>query len=304
MNPAAHEAAARVLGFGEALWDIFPDGRRLGGAPFNFVYHCRALGLDSAPLTRVGDDEPGREILRRAEGGGVPTAWIQRDERHPTGTVRVDLGADGSARYTIEEDVAWDWIEYDAAAENLARAAEWIYFGTLAQRAAASRRALARILDDASGGARRLCDLNLRSPYDDPAVVEESLRRCDVLKLNGDEAGWIARRWGWAGALENVGARLRESYGIDQVYATLGAEGCLVIAPGIEAQVAGERVEVADTVGAGDAFAAGLAARLAAGDGPADAARYANRLGAYVASCRGATPSIAPFLRAESRSGR
>lgn len=294
-----------MVGFGEVLWDIFPDGRRLGGAPFNFVFHGRALGLDSAPVTRVGDDDLGREILRRAEEGGVPTAGVQRDDRHPTGTVRVELDGAGSPTFTIERDVAWDWIEYDAAAADLARAADWICFGTLAQRAETSRETLNRVLADAPAGACRLCDLNLRAPHDDPDVVEASLSRCDVLKLNDDEAAWIGKRWEWPRDAAEVCARLRDAYGIDQVYVTLGAEGCLASAAGGEFHVPGERVDVVDTVGAGDAFAAGLVARLADGAGPAGAARFANRLGAFVAACRGATPSIEPFLRAEpDRVGR
>src|SRR5579885_553833 len=202
-----------IVGIGELLWDVFPDGRKVaGGAPFNFAFHCKQLGHDAAIVSRVGDDDLGRELREEVRRLGLPDEFIQTDPDHPTGTVRVTVDAHGQPAYTITEDVAWDYIGWDEWLDRLARTASAVCFGTLAQRSTQSRTTIGRLLGwrfegsapvravaPVGGGANeesattplRIFDVNLRQHYHSPKAIQLSLFLSDWVKVNKSEAGTL-----------------------------------------------------------------------------------------------------------------
>ncbi|MHC4917426.1 MAG: carbohydrate kinase family protein [Planctomycetota bacterium] len=283
-----------IIGVGEMLWDLFPDGRRPGGSPFNFAWHVRMLGADGQVITRLGGDEPGDELAALAAGAGMDPELIQRDGRRPTGTVRVELD-EGQPTFTITEDVAWDFLEASGPALSAAASADAVCFGTLSRRSPAARRAIAQLLE-AAAGARLIFDVNLRQRYYTRELLESSLRAAHVAKLNSEELSAVAAmvRPGGCGAQDLV-----EAYALDLLVETRGAAGCVLHRAGGSAPFPGVPVEVADAVGAGDAFTAALAVGLCAGRDLEEAGRRANLVGAYVASRSGAAPSYTPADLAE-----
>ncbi len=285
-----------VIAIGEVLWDIFGSEKHLGGAPFNFAVHCRGLGARSAIVSRVGQDELGDEILSRARALGVDDNLTQRDAKRPTGQVQVTLQADGQPTFDIRAEAAYDCITTDPVAMARIHAADVVYFGTLAQRHPVARQSIAALLD-AGAQAFLVCDLNLRPPHYTAEVVRTALSRCNLLKLNGDELRVVRGMLRRGDMDEDIFLlHLLESYGLELVCVTLGARGCIlrtrrerVVAPGYPCQVV-------DTVGSGDAFTAALTLKHMAGKSLAEASDFANRVGAYVATQRGATPPITPYV--------
>lgn len=289
---------AIVIGLGELLWDCFPDFRRPGGAPANVAYHAGQLGLTGIIASRVGDDPDGAELLAHLAARGLDTGCIQRDALHPTGTVTVDVARADQPRYTIHENVAWDHLELDSAWAGLLPRAAAVCFGTLAQRAPASRATIRRALELAAG-ALRIYDVNLRPPHYARDWIEDSLRRAAVVKLNDEEAPLLAALLGLGRAgPAPLAAALRERYGVRIVCITRGAAGCLVLAADQTVDVPGRRVQVVDAVGAGDAFTAALTCGLLRGWPLRAAAELANTAGALVATRAGAMPDIRAELAA------
>jgi fructokinase len=281
---------AEIVGLGQILWDLLPGGKALGGAPFNFAFHCHQLGRPAAIVSRVGRDELGREAREAVRALGMDDAFIQEDS-HPTGTVTVEL-SDGQPRYTIHQDVAYDYLAVEPRLLDLVAQAKVVCFGSLCQRAPVSRAAVQRLVR-AAGAAIVVCDLNLRQQFYSPEVVEPSLRASRWLKLNDDELRVLAEMFRLPGRRDSAKvANLRKRFGLELVALTRGASGALVQTPDEEVVVPGVPVAVADTVGAGDAFAAGLAVRVLEGATVADAAAFANRLAALVATRPGGTPRI------------
>ena len=284
--------AKTVIGLGEVLWDCFPDARRVGGAPANVVYHATQLGLDGRVFSRVGDDADGRELLAVLQRHGLETRWIQRDPQHPTGHVTVDLTEPDRPRYTIHRDVAWDYLEFTDDWAAACREAHAICFGTLAQRSAVSRETIRRCLE-AARDALRVYDVNLRPPFVEREWIERSLRLAQVVKLNEDELRELSRMLEiGADSPDLFASALHERYGPQVVCVTRAERGCVVWDRGRCADVAGERVAVADAVGAGDAFTAALIYGLLAGRPIHHTARLANAVGALVASRPGAMPDV------------
>ena len=181
-----------IVAVGEVLWDLFQEGPLLGGAPANFAYHAHALGAQVQLITRVGSDELGREILRRFRGMGLSDATVQVDETAPTGTVQVQLSGNGLAHFTIQENVAWDFIALTDEALAAARRADAICFGSLGQRSEKSRDTIQRLVEAAPAHALKVFDINLRQKFYSREVIQESLRWADVLKLNDDELPTLA----------------------------------------------------------------------------------------------------------------
>ena len=181
-----------IVAVGEVLWDLFPEGPLLGGAPANFAYHAHGLGAQVQLITRVGSDELGREILRRFRGMGLSDATVQVDETAPTGTVQVQLSGNGLAHFTIQENVAWDFIALTDEALAAARRADAICFGSLGQRSEKSRDTIQRLVEAAPAHALKVFDINLRQKFYSREVIQESLRWADVLKLNDDELPTLA----------------------------------------------------------------------------------------------------------------
>jgi fructokinase len=263
-----------ILGIGEILWDVFPDTARLGGAPFNFAVHAHRLGHRVVFLSAVGDDAPGRAALARAAALGLTTEFIQVAAGQPTGSVSVRLDAEGHPDFTIHRPAAYDYLALDERQLALLAALrpDWIYFGTLYAMDTRARQVLRRVMD-AVPGARRFYDVNLRRGCYTPELVRELLALAGAVKMNDDEAELFP----------DLGAA-------PAVAITRGERGCLVRIASDRAECPGYPVKVADTVGAGDAFAAAFLHGLAAGWSAAKTGDFANRLGALVASRPGAVP--------------
>jgi fructokinase len=283
-----------IIGLGEVLWDLFPSGKQLGGAPFNFAFHCHQLGHPSAVVSRVGRDALGDEIRAAVRHAGLSDAGVQTDDAHPTGTVTVDVDAHGLPRYTITPHVAFDHLAWDDALAPLFGAARAVCFGTLAQRTPAARTAIQRMLQAADRQrAIVVYDVNLRQHFYDRDTVHESLALCNWVKLNDEELPVLRDLLGLGGTSdEALLTDLRRRHGIQLAALTRGAHGCLVQTEAATVALPGERVTVVDTVGAGDAFTAGLLVATLEQAPLHEAVRLANRLAGRVAGSAGATPRI------------
>jgi fructokinase len=287
-----------LVGLGEVLWDLLPGGKQLGGAPANFAYHASALGGCGEIASCVGEDDLGREILRRLDELGVGRSAVAIDGEHPTGTVSVKLDEHGKPEYTIHENVAWDFIPATPELLTLARQADAVCFGSLAQRSATSRETIARFLAATREECLRVFDINLRQAYFSPEVIDQSLEASDVLKLNDDELPAVARLLGLpAGNEDDQAVELRRRFELRLVVLTRGAKGSTVYAPEGVSLCPPQPVRVVDTVGAGDAFTAAIAMGLLAGDDLDAVHRRAARVAAYVCSQRGATPTMPEELK-------
>jgi fructokinase len=287
----------QVLAVGEVLRDMLPSGRQLGGAPANFAFHCRALGADARLATRIGDDSLGREVLERFRQFDVPTDLVAIDPEVPTGTVQVELGAGGQPRFTILENVAWDRIEADEAALQMAARADAVYFGSLAQRTEVSRRAVRSLIAAAPRHALQILDVNLRPPFIDRDVIERSLELAGVLKLNDQELPVFAEMFGLDGGAPEQMAELAERFDLSMVVLTRGPRGSLLWTERGQSDHAGLAVEVCDTVGAGDAFTAAVVAGLLAGWELDAINERANEIAAFVCTRPGGMPPLPDRLR-------
>jgi fructokinase len=291
-----------IVGLGEALFDLLPTGRVLGGAPLNVAYHAHALlsnrGGQGVVASRVGSDELGEEIVARLERHGMTTDYLQRDAARPTGTVNVTLRA-GQPTFEIVANVAWDYMEFTPAWSELAGRATAVCFGTLAQRFTVSRRAIEAFLDAATS-AVRLFDVNFRQHFYDRGLIEESCRRATMVKLNEEELPVLAKLLGLtANAPVEQLKQLQSRFGLDAVVYTRAERGTMlvlrdeVITPPAVSYPAAPN---ADSVGAGDACSAGILVGWSLGLPPARTAELANQLGAFVASQPGATPVLPPEI--------
>jgi fructokinase len=277
-----------VLCVGEVLWDALPEGLFLGGAPFNVACHLRAAGTPVTMVSRIGDDRLGDEVLRRAARYGVGADLIQVDPTLPTGFVRVNVDESGNPAYEILEPAAWDTIAPTPTLLSRAARARAIVFGTLAQRHPISRGTIQRLWDMK---ALMVLDVNLRSPFEDREIVRQSLRRADVVKIADDELQRIAGWFDLQGSPREIVVALAETFACPVVCLTRGSGGAALWHDGTWSEHPGFKVEVRDTVGAGDAFLAVLLAGLLAGGTDSSILRHANLIGAYVATQFGAVPS-------------
>lgn len=291
------ERAFKILAIGEVLWDLLPSGPLLGGAPANFALHAHALGADATLVSRVGRDARGREILDRFAALGFPTDFIATDANSPTGTVSVEIGGDGQPHYTIHENVAWDAIAPDAKAIDAAANADAVCFGTLAQRAPASRTTVQTLVAASSPRALRVFDINLRQAFFSRGIIESSLALATVLKLNDAELPVLVEMFALGGDTRAQLATLAGRFSLRVVALTRGAQGSLVLADGVWSENPGVPTEVRDTIGAGDAFTAALVLGLLGGE-PLDGVHlHASELAAYVCSQAGPTPPLPARFR-------
>lgn len=288
----------KVLGIGEVLWDMLPGGKQMGGAPANFAYHARSMGADGSIVSRVGDDPLGREIIERLFALGVPNCAVSLDASHPTGTVDVELAADGQPRYVIHEGVAWDHLVPDAT--DAAAEADAICFGTLAQRCEPSRVAIRAMVGASKAAALRIFDVNLRQDFYSMELIESSLELANVLKLNDAELPVLSRLLGLrADAPREQIAELTKRFGLRLVAYTRGAQGSLLYGGGRWSEHEGARVEVKDTIGAGDSFTAAVTMGMLLGWETDRISDVANRVAAFVCSREGGTPPLPDELRRE-----
>lgn len=291
---ATHTSDHPILCFGEALWDSLPEGMTPGGAPMNVAYHLHRLGCRALPVTAVGDDRLGHALREQLQRWEIDTGFVAMLPASPTGRVEVTLDARGTPRYTILQDVAWDHIPLSGELLDAAERSAAIVFGTLAQRSAWNRRSLLQLLDHATGSMKVL-DVNLRPPFDDHALVWELARRATLIKLNdeelaqllGEERGDDPER----GARSFAGRIGGPNAGEPNVCITAGADGAGLLLEGTWHWSEARRVEVRDTIGAGDAFLAALVAGLLGNTAqPERILAGACRLGEFVAASEGATP--------------
>jgi fructokinase len=282
-----------VVAFGEILWDEIDDESHIGGAPFNLAAHAVRCGVRAAVVSRVGRDALGRAALAEMDRLGVDRRWTTVDESHPTGTVTVKLNRSGQPSYTIHKGAAWDSIQItESMLQSLTAERPGVFcFGTLAQRCAASRDALFRLLDRFAF-TEIFYDVNLRQKFWSGEAVEAGLARATLVKVNDDEARVLGGLlFDGACAPEAFARAVLDRFPVHAVIVTLGADGCLVCERNRDSiRVPGIKVDVVDTVGAGDAFSAAFLAAWLTDATAAEAAAAGNRRGAWVASHRGAVP--------------
>lgn len=291
-------APPKVVCVGEVLWDLLPSGPQLGGAPSNLACHVAGLGGEASLISRVGDDALGRQTLAQLAARGVNVRAVGVDATRPTGTVSVELSADGQPRFTIHEGVAWDGITADSNALAAVTRADAVCFGSLAQRTSSARAAVASLLTATRPGCFVLFDVNLRPPFFDQATLETSLTVAHGLKLNDAELVTLARMFGLSGSAEAVVEGLAARFELESVLLTLGANGSRLWSGGRWFEEPGRAVVVRDTVGAGDSFTAVFVLGRILGWDRQATLRAATEIAAYVCTQAGATPSLpADLLR-------
>ena len=286
-----------VVGMGEALWDVLPEGKKLGGAPANFAYHVSQFGLESRVVSAVGQDKLGAEILENFRQKQL--YGLIETVPYPTGTVQVELDAEGVPCYDIKEGVAWDNIPYTQALEGLASQTRAVCFGSLAQRRIVSRQTIHRFLDAMPDDADtlRIFDINLRQGFYTKEILCDSFRRCNILKINDEELVTVSRMFGYPGIdLQDKCWILLAKYNLKMLILTCGVNGSYVFTPGHVSFVETPKVQVADTVGAGDSFTAAFVAATLKGLPVAEAHRLAVDTSAYVCTQQGAMPVLPESL--------
>lgn len=286
-----------VVGMGEALWDVLPEGKKLGGAPANFAYHVSQFGLESRVVSAVGEDKLGTEILENFRQKQL--YGLIETVPYPTGTVQVELDAEGVPCYDIKEGVAWDNIPYTQALEGLARQTRAVCFGSLAQRSVVSRQTIHRFLDAMPDDADtlRIFDINLRQSFYTKEILCDSFKRCNVLKINDEELVTVSRMFGYPGIdLQDKCWILLAKYNLKMLILTCGVNGSYVFTPGHISFVETPKVQVADTVGAGDSFTAAFTSAILRGRSVAEAHRLAVDTSAYVCTQQGAMPILPDTL--------
>ena len=282
-----------IVGMGEALWDVLPEGKKIGGAPANFAYHVSQFGLPSCVVSAVGDDALGHEILENFTSKGLN--HLIETVPYPTGTVQVEIDQAGIPLYEIKENVAWDNIPYTARLEQLAERTKAVCFGSLAQRNVVSRNTIHRFLDamPEDNDSLVVFDVNLRQGFYNKEILCESMERCNILKINDEELVTVSRMFGYPGIdLQDKCWILLGKYNLKMLILTCGINGSYVFTPGRVSFQPTPMVEVADTVGAGDSFTAAFIASILKGKSVAEAHSTAVRTSAFVCTKKGAMPTL------------
>lgn len=282
-----------VVGMGEALWDVLPEGKKIGGAPANFAYHVSQFGLPSCVVSAVGDDALGKEIIENFTSKGLNQ--LIAEVPYPTGTVQVEIDPAGVPQYEIKENVAWDNIPYTAHLEMLAEKTKAVCFGSLAQRNVVSRNTINRFLDAMPQNEDTLVvfDVNLRQGFYNKEILCNSMKRCNTLKINDEELVTVSRMFGYPGIdLQDKCWILLGKYNLKMLILTCGINGSYVFTPGNVSFQPTPKVEVADTVGAGDSFTAAFIASILKGKSVQEAHSTAVQTSAFVCTKKGAMPTL------------
>lgn len=286
-----------VVGMGEALWDVLPEGKKIGGAPANFAYHVSQFGLPSYVVSAVGDDALGKEIVENFTSKGLNQ--LIAEVPYPTGTVQVEIDQAGIPQYDIKENVAWDNIPYTDSLEALAKRTKAVCFGSLAQRNVVSRETINRFLDamPQSDDSLVVFDVNLRQGFYNKEILCNSMSRCNILKINDEELVTVSRMFGYPGIdLQDKCWILLGKYNLKMLILTCGINGSYVFTPGNVSFQPTPKVEVADTVGAGDSFTAAFISSILKGKSVQEAHSRAVRTSAYVCTKKGAMPILSAEL--------
>jgi len=285
----------KVIGIGEILWDLLPEGKQLGGAPTNFAYHARQLGLDSSIISSVGNDELGQEIIHNIKEAGIISFIDTLDK--PTGTVSVKLDKNGIPNYVIHEDVAWDFITPSESAIEFASRADAICFGTLAQRSETSYYSIQETLKTVPDTALKVFDINMRQRFYNETIIRNSLQKANVLKINDEEILVFADIFGISGDEFEIMHQILDNHQLKILALTKGAQGSWLISQEEDSYLDTPNVSVADTVGAGDSFTAGLVAGLLNNKPIKEIHRSAVDISAFVCTQKGATPILPDYIK-------
>jgi fructokinase len=282
----------KVVGVGEVLWDILPERTCLGGAPTNFAYITSLMGDQGIVASRVGQDSQGIEALRRMEELGLDIDHVQTDREQRTGIVNVQVDGNGQPKFEIAHPVAWDFLEWTRDWQRLAEQADAVCFGSLAQRSETSRTTIRKFVRATVPGTLKVFDVNLRQSYYSPEILADSMKLADIVKFNDDELPKIMGliKIPHKDALSSAQRLIRE-YDLKVVCITRGGRGSLLVREGDASEHPGFKVRVADTVGSGDAFTAGLVHEYLHGASLDLMNEVANLVGAWVASEVGAMPA-------------
>ena len=288
-----------VVGLGEVLWDVLPEGKKLGGAPANFAYHAgQFLGSDNTiAISALGEDKLADETIEALREHNLNDLLPRVP--YPTGTVQVTLAEGGIPTYDIKENVAWDNIPFDDDIASIARSCRVVCFGSLAQRNIVSRTTIQKFLDATPDDCLKIFDINLRQQFYTKEIIQESIRRCNILKINDEELVLIGRMFGYPGLdIENKCWLILGKYNLDMLVLTCGTNGSYVFTPGNVSFQETPKVTVADTVGAGDSFTGSFVGSILGGKSVAEAHRTAVRVSAYVCTQNGAMPEVPAELKA------
>lgn len=284
-----------VVGMGEALWDVLPEGKKIGGAPANFAYHVSQFGLPSCVVSAIGDDALGKEIIENFTSKGLDQ--LIAEVPYPTGTVQVEIDQTGIPLYDIKENVAWDNIPYTEHLDALAKRTKAVCFGSLAQRNVVSRNTINHFLDTMPKDDDSLIvfDVNLRQGFYNKEILCKSMQNCNILKINDEELITVSRMFGYPGIdLQDKCWILLGKYNLKMLILTCGINGSYVFTPGNVSFQPTPKVEVADTVGAGDSFTAAFIASILKGKSVTEAHTIAVKTSAYVCTQKGAMPILPP----------
>ena len=291
-----------VVGLGEVLWDVLPEGKKLGGAPSNFAYHAgQFLGMDETiAVSALGNDKLADETIEALKEHGLNDLLPRVP--YPTGTVQVQLDEQGIPTYDIKENVAWDNIPFDDDIAAIARNCRAVCFGSLAQRNVVSRATIQKFLDATPDDCVKIFDINLRQQFYTMEIIRESLQRCNILKINDEELVLIGRMFGYPGLdIENKCWLILGKYNLDMLVLTCGTNGSYVFTPGQKSFQETPKVKVADTVGAGDSFTGSFCAAILNGKPMAEAHKLAVEVSAYVCTQNGAMPKLPEELKSRGK---
>lgn len=284
-----------VVGMGEALWDVLPEGKKIGGAPANFAYHVSQFGLPSCVVSAIGDDALGKEIIENFTSKGLDQ--LIAEVPYPTGTVQVEIDQTGIPLYDIKENVAWDNIPYTEHLDAHAKRTKAVCFGSLAQRNVVSRETINHFLDTMPKDDDSLIvfDVNLRQGFYNKEILCKSMQNCNILKINDEELITVSRMFGYPGIdLQDKCWILLGKYNLKMLILTCGINGSYVFTPGNVSFQPTPKVEVADTVGAGDSFTAAFIASILKGKSVTEAHTIAVKTSAFVCTQKGAMPILPP----------
>ncbi|MBR3092789.1 MAG: carbohydrate kinase [Bacteroidaceae bacterium] len=287
-----------VVGLGEVLWDVLPEGKKLGGAPANFAYHAgQFLGNNNTiAISALGEDRLADETIEALREHGLNDLLPRVP--YPTGTVQVTLDEQGIPTYDIKENVAWDNIPFDKDIEEIARSCRAVCFGSLAQRNVVSRETIHKFLDATPDDCLKIFDINLRQQFYTKEIIKESIQRCNILKINDEELVLIGRMFGYPGLdIENKCWLILGKYNLDMLVLTCGTNGSYVFSPGHMSFQPTPKVEVADTVGAGDSFTGSFCAAILNGKSVDEAHKKAVQVSAFVCTQNGAMPVLPAELK-------
>ena len=281
-----------IVGLGEALWDVLPEGKKLGGAPANFAYHAGQFGLDTIAISALGEDDLAEETIEALKEHNLN--YLMPRVPYPTGTVQVTLAEGGIPTYEIKEGVAWDNIPYTDEMAEIAKNARAVCFGSLAQRNGVSRENIRKFLAETPADCLKICDINLRQQFYSKEILEDSFKLCNILKINDEELVVVNRMFGYDGLdMRQTCEKMVQDYGLKMLVLTCGTNGSYVFTDdGLTSFQDTPKVEVADTVGAGDSFTGSFCACILNGKPVQEAHKTAVAVSAFVCTQNGAMPIV------------